>query len=138
VGVVTSNFLPLLCTRLTLGRFFGPEDETSFLHLIGRLRNGSNLASGQAEADAIAAHIHAFDGRSGITNFRLYVFSLQADDVRAVRGTLLLLFGGVAFVLVMGCANVANLLMARATRRLRETITRAALGASRGRLVRNS
>ncbi len=212
VGVVTSNFLPLLCTRPALGRFFSSEDESSnaphaliisygvwarrfgsnpaivgksvrlgtdsavivgvlpenfrlifpkdasvpssvdvffptridasdprgpaFLHLIGRLRTGSNLASAQAEADAIATHIHAFDGRSAITNFRLYVFSLQSDDVRAVRSTLLLLFGGVAFVLLIGCANVANLLMVRASQRMRETITRAALGASRGRLVR--
>ncbi len=212
VGVVTSNFLPLLCARPALGRFFSSEDESpnaphaliisygvwarrfgsnpaivgrsvhlgtdsavivgvlpqnfrlifpndasvpsnvdvffpthidasdprgpAFLHLIGRLRTGSKLASAQAEADAIATHIHAFDGRSAITNFRLYVFSLQSDDVREVRSTLLLLFGGVAFVLLIGCANVANLLMVRASQRMRETITRAALGASRGRLVR--
>ncbi len=116
----------------------GPSDPQgpAFLHLVGRLHSGSNVARAQAEADAIATHIHAFDGRLGITNFRLYVASLQADDVRAVRNTLLLLFGGVAFVLLIGCANVANLLMARARQRLPETITRAALGASSARLVR--
>ncbi len=108
----------------------------AFLHLVGRLQNGSNVARAQAEADAIATHIHAFDGRSGISNFRLSVVELQADDVRAVRSTLLVLFGGVAFVLLIGCANIANLLMARARERLRETITRAALGASSARLVR--
>jgi predicted permease len=212
VGVVTSNFLPLFCTKPMLGRFFLSQDEASnatqaliisygvwvqrfgsnpsiigrstrfgresavvvgvlpenfrlilpadssvplnvdifrpipiyasdpqgpaFLHLVGRLRNGSNVARAQAEADAIATHIHTFDGRSGISNFRLSVVGLQADDVRAVRYTLLLLFGGVTFVLLIGCANVANLLMARARQRLRETITRAALGASSARLVR--
>ncbi|MBV9761426.1 MAG: ABC transporter permease, partial [Acidobacteriaceae bacterium] len=108
----------------------------AFLHLLGRLHTGSNLARAQAEANAMAAQIHIFDGRAGITNFRLSVFSLQIDDFRAVRGTLLLLFGGVAFVLLIGCANLANLLMARARRRQHETITRIALGASTGRLVR--
>jgi predicted permease len=212
IATVTSNFLPLLCIKPALGRFFSSEDERSnapdtviishglwvrrfgsdpnmigrsirlrrgsvrvigvlpenfrlifpddanvpanvdvfnsipidasdpqgpaFLHLLGRLRTGSNLARAQAEANAIAAQIHLFDGRAGITNFRLSIFSLQIDDFRAVRGTLLLLFGGVAFVLLIGCANLANLLMARARRRQHETITRIALGASTTRLVR--
>jgi predicted permease len=212
VGVVTSNFLPLVCTRPALGRFFGSEDENpnaqqaliishgvwarrfgsnpavigrsvqfgarwavvvgvlpekfqlifpndssvpsnvdvfytipidasdpngpAFLHLIGRLRVGSNLARAQAEADSIARQINLLDGRKSLSNFRLYVFSLHADDVREVSRTLVLLFGGVALVLLIGCANVANLLMVRARQRLRETSIRAALGASRGRIVR--
>ena len=70
-----------------------------------------------------------------MARFRFYVFPLQADDVREVRTTLLLLFGGVALVLLIGCANIANLLMARARQRQQETTIRAALGASRGRLV---
>ena len=108
----------------------------AFLHLVGRLHTGSNLSRAQAEANAMATQIHIFDGRAGISNFRLSVFSLQFDDFRAVRGTLLLLFGGVAFVLLIGCANLANLLMARARRRQHETLTRIALGASTTRLVR--
>jgi len=108
----------------------------AFLHLLGRLHTGSNLSRAQAEANAMATQIHIFDGRAGISNFRLSVFSLQFDDFRAVRGTLLLLFGGVAFVLLIGCANLANLLMARARRRQHETLTRIALGASTTRLVR--
>jgi predicted permease len=210
-GVVTSNFLPLLCTRPALGRFFGPEEDAphsantiiishgvwvrrfgsdpaiigklvrfgkesavvvgvlpanfrlrfpddasvpsevdvfnsipigpsdpqgpAFLHLIGRLRNGSTTARAQAEGDAIATQINALGGRSQMAHFRFYVFPLQADDVREVRSTLLLLFGGVALVLLIGCANIANLLMARARQRQQETTIRAALGASRGRLV---
>jgi predicted permease len=108
----------------------------AYLHVIGRLQKGSNPARAQVEGDAIAVQINALGGRSSMANFRLYVFPLQADDVREVRTTLLFLTGGVAFVLLIGCANIANLLLARARRRQRETTIRAALGASRSRLVR--
>ena len=211
-GVVTSNFLPLVCVRPALGRFFSAEDEDrrhtraimishgvwarrfgsdpkiigrsvrirqgsavvigvlpanfrlmfpndasvppnvdyfdvipidgsnpggpGFLHLIGRLCSGSNIARAQAEATAVAAHVRSLNSEIALSNFRLYIFSLQADDVREVRTILLVLFGGVAFVLLIACANVANLVMVRAMHRLRETTIRAALGASRGRLVR--
>jgi putative ABC transport system permease protein len=107
-----------------------------WLHLIGHLRPGSNFTRAQAEADTIAAQIHDWDGNRNINGLRLSVYPLQADDVREVRGTLLLLFGGVGFVFLIACANVANLLLARSTRRLRETTLRAALGASRGRIIR--
>jgi predicted permease len=108
----------------------------AFLHVVGRLRNGETMAHAQAEADGIAAQINSLDGRSAVSNFRIYVFSLHDDDVRQVRGSLLLLFGGVVLVLLVGCANVANLLLERARQRAREISIRAALGASRGRLLR--
>ena len=108
----------------------------AFLHVIGRLRSGSSLIAAQTEMNSAAAQINKLGGRASMGNFSVDVFPLQADTVREVRPTLLCLFAGVALVLLIGCANIANLLMARARRRLRETTIRAALGASRSRLAR--
>ena len=106
-----------------------------FLHLVGRLRSATRLAAAQAELISIAAQINSLSSRTSIANYHLYAFSLQDDDVREVRQTLLILFGAVAFVLLIGCANVANLLIARARQRVQETAVRAALGATRQRLI---
>jgi predicted permease len=111
-------------------------DGPAFLHLVGRLRSARRLAAAQAEFASVAAQINGLNGRTSIANYHLYIFSLQDDDVREVRRTLLLLFGAVAFILLIGCANVGNLLMVRARQRLQETTIRAALGASTQRLIR--
>jgi putative ABC transport system permease protein len=107
----------------------------AFLHLVGRLRSGGSLAAAQAELRSIAGQINDIGARTKIANYHLVAYSLQDDDVREVRRTLYLLFGAVAFVLLIGCANVANLLMVRARQRLHETTIRAALGASTARLI---
>ena len=111
-------------------------DGPAFLHVIARLRNGATLAAAQSEMNSAAKQINHLGGRASMGTFTVSVFPLQADTVREVRPTLLCLFAGVALVLLIGCANIANLLMARARRRLRETTIRAALGASRSRLAR--
>ena len=111
-------------------------DGPAFLHVIGRLRTGATFAAAQSEMDSAAAQINKLGGRASLGNFTVSVFPFQADTVREVRPTLLCLFAGVGLVLLIGCANIANLLMARARRRLRETTIRAALGASPSRLAR--
>jgi putative ABC transport system permease protein len=107
-----------------------------YLHLVGRLRSADRLGAAQTELRSIAEQINSIGDRTKVANYHLYAFSLQDDDVREVRRTLVLLFGAVAFILLIGCANIANLLMVRARQRLRETTIRAALGASTSRLIR--
>lgn len=87
------------------------------------------------ELASIAAEINNIGARTKVANYHLNAFSLQGDDVREVRRTLYLLFAAVAFILLIGCANVANLLMIRARQRIHETTIRAALGASTFRLI---
>ena len=108
----------------------------AYLHLVGRLRNPKRLEGARAELRTIADQINNIGTRTRVPEYHLYTASLQDDDVREVRPTLYLLFGAVGFVLLIGCANVANLFMVRTRQRLHETTIRAALGASRSRLIR--
>jgi putative ABC transport system permease protein len=108
----------------------------SYLRTIGRLRVGANFVQAQSEADEIAGQLRRTVPALDAEQFSLRVAPLQDDDVRNVRRTLVLLFGGVAFVLLIACANVANLLLARSSYRTRETTIRAAIGASRSRIIR--
>ncbi len=131
-----SSVPPNVDLFMPIGFASAKPDGPSYLRTIGRLRPGANFAQAQSEFDGIAAQLRrtvpAFDDQK----FSLHVAPLQDDDTRNVRRTLLLLFGGVAFVLLIACANVANLLLARSNYRLRETTIRLAIGAPRGRILR--
>ena len=108
------------------------------LTLFGRLAPGASLADARQEITRIGASLHtqhpgAYPASQG---FGTTVASLHDQLTRTARPTLLLLLGTAGFVLLIACANVANLTLARLVRREREMALRTALGAGRGRLLR--
>lgn len=111
-----------------------------FLYLLGRLKDGVSRQQAQSELDSLtkywgdtgSAKEHHFSPE----RHTLLSYPLQAEVVGNVRLALLMLFGAVAFVLLIACVNVANLLLARAEARQREIAVRSSLGAGSGRLLR--
>jgi putative ABC transport system permease protein len=108
------------------------------LTLFGRLAPGVALADAQQELTRIGDALHAeHAGAYPVSQgFSTTVASLHEQLTRRARPTLLLLLGTAGFVLLIACANVANLTLARLVRRERELALRTALGADRGRLIR--
>src|SRR5581483_4902857 len=106
-----------------------------YLQAIGLLTRGASLADGQADLAAIAREL-AHDYPKSNTGRTVTVEPILDAMVGETRTPLYLLFGTVIFVLLIACANLANLLLARSTARQREIAIRTAIGASRGQLVR--
>jgi predicted permease len=141
VGVATSTITGLSPTDVyvPIGQWTDPTFRDRHIGMgttaIGRLKPGVTFEQAKADMDSVAKNLAAAypDSNKGSG---IAMVPLKTDVVGSVRGILLVLLGAVSFVLLIACANVANLLLARSTGRSREFAIRSALGASPGRVIR--
>ncbi len=144
VGVMDADFQPLPSTLVyPEGQFYRPvaeayvdtDRDSRHLRAIARLKPGVTIEQAQAEASVIAQRL---EQEHPLTNKEqgAQVVSITDEIIGDIRPALLMIFGAVVFVLLVACANVANLLLARATVRYKEMTIRSAIGAGRSRIVR--
>ncbi len=135
---VTMEFTgPMAAAQRTVGPDGGPVRGVRFLGAIGRLGPDASIDQARAELAGIAADLEREHPDSN-TGWTTMMRSARDQTVGRIRPAVLLLFAGVGLVLLMATVNVANLMLSRSLERRIEYATRAALGAGRGRMLRQS
>ena len=127
--------LPDMWTALRLN-YDNRNRNTYFLRGIGRLKAGASIKRAEELAKIAAAEVRKNFPVYGGGGFYYHLEPMQAHLVAEVRPTILALMGAVIFLLLITCANVSSLMLVRLSVRERDLAVRAALGASRGRLIR--
>ena len=144
VGVMGPDFHPLPASLVSPeGQFYRPVAENyddsardeRHLRAIARLKPGATVEQARSEVKAIAQRLEQQHPETN-KDSGAYVVSITDEITGGIRPTLFMIFGAVIFVLLVACANVANLLLARSTVRFKEITIRSAIGAVRSQLVR--